>query len=186
MIAGLRAWLQWPGKTAAGSTPWSTLCSTVWSLALACMLAVTLLHGPAASAFAPPEAAAIRVAELPPEARSVLATIRAGGPFPYRRDGIVFGNRERLLPPRERGWYTEYTVPTPGARDRGARRLVVGGEPRALREVWYTADHYASFRRVVDAGSQPPESRGDGRAPARTERSDRSDRADRMEKANAR
>jgi len=109
------------------------------------------------AARGPADAAVARVAELPPEARVVLATIRAGGPFRYQRDGVVFGNRERLLPPRERGWYREYTVPTPGSRDRGARRLVVGGEPRALTEVWYTADHYQSFRRVIDAAEQRPE-----------------------------
>jgi ribonuclease T1 len=73
-----------------------------------------------------------------------------GRPFPYEKDGIVFGNRERLLPRQSRGYYREYTVPTPGARDRGARRLVCGGrQPRNPDACFYTDDHYASFRRVL-------------------------------------
>jgi ribonuclease T1 len=83
---------------------------------------------------------------LPPEARETLRLIAAGGPFPYDRDGTVFQNRERLLPSRPRGHYREYTVPTPGSRDRGARRIVTGGEPPA--EFYYTDDHYRSFRRI--------------------------------------
>ena len=81
---------------------------------------------------------------LPPEARSTVALIRKGGPFPYPRDGASFANRERHLPQRERGWYREYTVKTPGARDRGARRIV-GGRDGTL---YYTDDHYRSFRRI--------------------------------------
>lgn len=83
---------------------------------------------------------------LPAEAIETLALIKAGGPFPYRRDGVTFGNRERRLPAQPRGYYREYTVPTPGARDRGARRIVAGGDPPAV--FYYTADHYRSFRRV--------------------------------------
>ncbi len=90
----------------------------------------------------------IAVRELPPEARSTLALIRRGGPFPYAKDGTVFANRERLLPPQRRGHYTEYTVPTPGARDRGARRIIAGGDPRTSGEYYYTRDHYRSFRRI--------------------------------------
>lgn len=82
---------------------------------------------------------------LPPEARDTLARIEAGGPFLHRQDGGVFGNRERRLPPRPRGYYREYTVRTPGSRDRGARRIVAGGQPPV--EYFYTADHYRSFRR---------------------------------------
>ena len=88
----------------------------------------------------------ISVAQLPPEARQTLALIRAGGPFPYARDGVVFHNREGLLPKRKRGYYREYTVQTPGARDRGARRIVAG----ANGELYYTDDHYRSFRRIID------------------------------------
>jgi ribonuclease T1 len=86
----------------------------------------------------------IAVAALPPEARTTLKLIRAGGPFPFERDGIVFGNRERLLPQRARGYYREYTVKTPGERTRGARRIVAGEGG----ELYYTDDHYASFRRI--------------------------------------
>lgn len=90
----------------------------------------------------------ITVALLPVEARDVLARVRAGGPFPFERDGVTFGNRERLLPVRERGFYHEYTVVTPGARTRGARRIVCGGARRAPEVCYYTDDHYASFRRI--------------------------------------
>lgn len=92
--------------------------------------------------------------DLPPEARQVLAQIRQGGPFRHARDGVTFYNRERLLPVQARGYYTEYTVPTPGARNRGARRIVAGrgetGNPATGGEYWYTADHYASFRRIQE------------------------------------
>ena len=90
----------------------------------------------------------ISLRELPREARETLALIRSDGPFPHAKDGTVFGNRERLLPRQPRGYYTEYTVRTPGSRDRGARRIVAGGDPRASGEYWYTDDHYASFRRI--------------------------------------
>jgi ribonuclease T1 len=89
----------------------------------------------------------MRVAELPAEGRHTLALIEAGGPFPYSQDGAVFENRERLLPLQARGWYHEYTVPTPGEDDRGARRIITGQD----EERYYTADHYESFRQVVGA-----------------------------------
>ena len=90
------------------------------------------------------------LAELPREAQQTDQLIRAGGPFPYAKDGVTFGNRERLLPRRERGYYREYTVPTPGASNRGTRRIVCGGAPVRHPEVcYYTDDHYASFRRIV-------------------------------------
>lgn len=87
----------------------------------------------------------VRVSALPPQARKTLDLIDRGGPFPYRQDGQVFGNRERLLPDRARGYYREYTVPTPGERDRGARRIVAGGRG----DVYYTDDHYETFRQVA-------------------------------------
>jgi ribonuclease T1 len=90
------------------------------------------------------EPPAVAAAELPPEARQTVLLIRRGGPFPYERDGVVFGNFERLLPPRERGYYREYTVPTPGVRSRGARRIV-GGRGG---ELYYSDDHYRTFRRI--------------------------------------
>ena len=86
----------------------------------------------------------ISTSELPPEARTTLALIRAGGPFPYSRDGIVFGNREKLLPRRPYRYYREYTVKTPGRQDRGPRRIVTGGRT----EYFWTADHYESFYRI--------------------------------------
>jgi ribonuclease T1 len=85
-------------------------------------------------------------AQLPEEARATLRLIDAGGPFPYRRDGITFENRERRLPEHARGYYREYTVPTPGSKDRGARRIVTGDKPPLV--FYYTADHYKSFRRI--------------------------------------
>lgn len=88
--------------------------------------------------------AAVDAAELPKEARATLALIKKGGPFPYQRDGVLFGNFERRLPTKERGYYKEYTVPTPGARHRGARRIIAG----AQGEYFYTADHYKTFRRI--------------------------------------
>jgi ribonuclease T1 len=85
---------------------------------------------------------------LPREAHETLALIRAGGPFPHRQDGTVFQNRERILPNQPKGYYTEYTVRTPGASNRGARRIVAGGDPKASAEFYYTEDHYSSFRRI--------------------------------------
>ena len=90
----------------------------------------------------------VTVRELPPEGQRTLRLIRAGGPFPYRKDGSTFGNREGLLPGRPRGGYREYTVPTPGEDDRGARRIVCAALTPPDRECYYTADHYASFRRI--------------------------------------
>ncbi|MGE5649829.1 ribonuclease domain-containing protein [Noviherbaspirillum sp. UKPF54] len=86
--------------------------------------------------------------ELPKEARQTLALIKQGGPFPYAKDGVVFGNYEGVLPKRKRGYYHEFTVKTPGARNRGARRIISGGEPASSGEYYYTDDHYATFRRI--------------------------------------
>jgi ribonuclease T1 len=88
----------------------------------------------------------IRLHDLSTDARHTVELIRKGGPFAHARDGAVFGNRERLLPARERGWYREYTVATPGARDRGARRIVAGRDGT----LYYTDDHYRSFRRIQE------------------------------------
>lgn len=92
----------------------------------------------------------VAVTELPPQGRTTYRLIYQGGPFPYDKDGTVFGNRERLLPAYQRGYYREYTVKTPGARNRGARRIVCGGAATAPATCYYTADHYASFRKIVD------------------------------------
>lgn len=94
----------------------------------------------------------IPVSALPGEARAVLVLIKTDGPFAYAKDGSTFGNREKMLPPRSRGYYREYTVKTPGARDRGARRIVAGagkgGDVRSSGEYYYSDDHYNSFRRI--------------------------------------
>jgi ribonuclease T1 len=101
---------------------------------------------PPASASTPVSGlATVAAAELPKEAIVTLTLIDKGGPFPYEKDGSTFANQERLLPLRERGYYREYTVQTPGSRDRGARRLVVG----QAGDVYCTADHYESFRQVL-------------------------------------
>ncbi len=86
----------------------------------------------------------VSIGNLPKEARETLALIKRGGPFPYQKDGSSFGNREKHLPPKTHGYYREYTVPTPGARDRGTRRIVAGRDG----EYYYTDDHYNSFNRI--------------------------------------
>jgi len=91
----------------------------------------------------------ISVSELPQQGVQTYELIHQGGPFAHEKDGVVFGNRERLLPAQKRGYYHEYTVRTPGARNRGARRIVCGGQPRTPDICYYTADHYASFRKIV-------------------------------------
>jgi ribonuclease T1 len=96
----------------------------------------------------------VAVEALPQEARDTLWRIKHGGPFPYRKDGTTFQNRERRLPPRYRGYYREYTVRTPYAADRGARRIIAGqgmtGDVRTSGEYYYTGDHYRSFRRIEE------------------------------------
>ena len=97
----------------------------------------------------PPAIREIALAALPLEARQTLDLIKRGGPYPFQRDGVVFGNYEQLLPRRPRGYYREFTVPTPGAGNRGARRIIAGGEIRERGgEFYYTSDHYRSFQRV--------------------------------------
>ncbi len=91
-----------------------------------------------------PQVPEVALAQLPIEAVQTLDLIKRGGPFPYRRDGTVFQNREGRLPAKQRGYYREYTVPTPGSKDRGARRIVAG----AQAEYYYTFDHYRTFRRI--------------------------------------
>ncbi|WP_329245837.1 ribonuclease N [Streptomyces sp. NBC_01478] len=87
----------------------------------------------------------VKASQLPAEARQTVTLIDRGGPFPYAKDGVVFGNYEKLLPQQKRGYYHEYTVRTPGSRDRGARRIVTGQDG----EIYYTDDHYKSFRTVL-------------------------------------
>lgn len=104
---------------------------------------------PARTTGPDPGQAEISLSALPHEGQQVFALIHQGGPFVSERDGVVFGNRERLLPIRKRGYYREYTVPTPGLTHRGVRRIVCGGEPRVPDACYYTADHYESFRRIA-------------------------------------
>ena len=126
-------------------------------LALAALAMLAWLLHPALApqpAGAPGSAATLPAhaalpAFLPAEAAPVIRRIQRGEAFAHRQDGSVFGNRERRLPDRARGYYREYTVPTPGLSHRGARRIVTGGDPP--REWYYTADHYDSFRAF-----QPP------------------------------
>lgn len=125
----------------------------VWGLT-AVLLLVLGLSG-SLPAVARPEgsasaAASVSLQSLPEEARETYRSILSGGPFPHDKDGTVFGNRERQLPQMSRGYYREYTVRTPGASNRGARRIVCGGEPPQRPEVcYYTGDHYASFNRIA-------------------------------------
>lgn len=113
---------------------------------------VLVLLCSSAAAFQRAESDTIERSALPLQGQAVLELIYAGGPFPYEKDGSVFGNRERLLPPKERGYYREYTVVTPGLSHRGPRRIVCGGlEPRKPDACYYTADHYASFKLIVNS-----------------------------------
>lgn len=115
---------------------WPLLAIALWFVAAVCLAA--------------PDSVDLK--SLPPEAAHTLALIRSGGPFPYAKDGSVFGNFEKRLPKQKRGYYREYTVPTPGARNRGARRIVAGlgatGNVAFSGEYYYTGDHYVTFRRI--------------------------------------
>ena len=112
---------------------------------------LSLAANPVAAKEAPAtEMATVALAALPAEAQATERLIRTGGPFPYPKDGSVFGNRERQLPSQRRGYYREYTVTTPGARNRAAKRIVCGGyQVTTPQACYYTDDHYASFRRIV-------------------------------------
>ena len=127
-----------------------------WRRALASvLLALSTVVGLPAIAKGPnaadqPTEATIAVAQLPVQGQQVLTLIYQGGPFKHDKDGTVFGNRERLLPLQARGYYREYTVRTPGVSHRGARRIVCGGKQVTAPDAcYYTEDHYASFRRIV-------------------------------------
>ncbi len=133
------------------SCPGYRASAAVQTLPLVLVLVLALALLPALPAAAREDASALPVialADLPPEGREVYALIRKGGPFRYDRDGVVFQNRERLLPARPRGHYREYTVRTPGVTSRGARRIVCGGAPTAPEACYFSADHYQSFKRI--------------------------------------
>ncbi|HXC41053.1 MAG TPA: ribonuclease domain-containing protein [Burkholderiales bacterium] len=102
----------------------------------------------ASLARTPPSLGTISASELPKEARVTLRLIQKGGPYPHRQDDTIFGNRERRLPMKPRGYYHEYTVETPGAGNRGARRIITGDKPP--REFYYTDDHYRSFKKIQE------------------------------------
>jgi ribonuclease T1 len=92
----------------------------------------------------------IAFADLPSEAQKTMLAIKRGGPYPYSKDGVVFNNYERVLPKHQRGYYHEFTVKTPGAHNRGARRIIVGGVLEHPNEFYYTDDHYATFKRIKE------------------------------------
>lgn len=122
-----------------------------WACAL--LFAAVALFGPSGTARdLPATIAEVRIDDLPVEARQTLAQIKRGGPYAYRKDGTVFGNREKRLPAQPRGYYSEYTVKTPHSRDRGPRRIVAGRgagrDPATSDEYYYSDDHYNSFRRI--------------------------------------
>lgn len=141
--------MYWTGSVPSSSRLRRTLHKWGFTLAVVSGLAA----GAAVHARSPhpsESAALVALGSLPDQARSTHRLILAGGPFPYSKDGTVFGNRERQLPAKTRGYYREYTVKTPGSRDRGARRIVCGGTPPTQPEAcFYTDDHYASFKRIA-------------------------------------
>jgi ribonuclease T1 len=122
-----------------------TFMRLLWCLALALATLAAPALGETRAPTADGSIAVIAAADLPFEARQTLRLIEQGGPFPYTKDGIAFGNREGRLPLKPRGYYREYTVPTPGSRDRGARRIIAG----QAAERYYTDNHYRSFKRIA-------------------------------------
>jgi ribonuclease T1 len=127
--------------------PWSAWPKSVLA---ACLLATVAINVQVQAKETVASLDVVALSALPREAHKTHQLILTGGPFPYEKDGTVFGNRERILPKHPRGYYREYTVPTPGAKNRGARRLVCGGKPPSTPDVcYYTGDHYSSFKRVA-------------------------------------
>jgi ribonuclease T1 len=128
--------------------------SGAWAVSAVLLVAISTFlvqaRSPDSSSLPGSAVASVAYSGLPVQGREVMSQIRQGGPFRYEKDGTVFGNRERLLPGQKRGYYREYTVPTPGLNHRGARRIVCGGQrPRAPDDCYYTEDHYSSFRLIV-------------------------------------
>jgi ribonuclease T1 len=120
------------------------------ALAITGLICTNLVHSKSGPELS--DRPVLALAELPSEGQQTYRLVLQGGPFPHEKDGTVFGNRERQLPRQARGYYREYTVKTSGASDRGARRIVCGGEqPQKPQVCYYTADHYASFRMIVPA-----------------------------------
>ncbi|MDE9365441.1 ribonuclease [Luteipulveratus sp. YIM 133132] len=126
----------------------TTMTSRLGRLASVTALSAGLVMAGAAQAQAALPACSL--SSLPPEATTTANLIRSGGPFPYDQDGVVFQNREAILPAQTTGYYHEYTVKTPGSDTRGARRIVTGGTPLTSPPNWYyTGDHYASFCKIT-------------------------------------
>ena len=121
---------------------------TVFRFAIPVLITAAALTGPAAQA-SDGQLPTISQQALPAPGVETYRSIQRGGPFPFEKDGVVFGNRERILPMQKRGYYREYTVKTPGSRNRGAQRIVCGGPATTPDACYYTADHYASFRMIV-------------------------------------
>ena len=139
----IRAGKRWGGLWASAVALAVALSATVGTF-------VVQARSPAQQPLPGSAVASIAFSNLPVQGREVFEQIQEGGPFRYEKDGTVFFNRERLLPGQKRGYYREYTVPRPGLRHRGARRIVCGGEkPRAPDACYYTEDHYSSFRLIV-------------------------------------
>lgn len=156
-------------RVSSSSEPARTAPRGAWRAALAIVLAAALqlpcgarshytsdeTNAAASAAAAAAPTGAIAVDRLPGPARETLARIHAGGPFPYAKDGIRFGNFEGRLPRQSRNYYSEYTVRTPGSRNRGARRIIAGrgatGDPATSGEYYYTDDHYQTFQRIREA-----------------------------------
>ena len=132
-----------------GYERWHQVVAAGWIVF--CLGLLSINHGVVQAKGLPDYASSNVTAEqLPPQARDMLKLIYQGGPFRYDKDGTVFGNRERILPAKNRGYYLEYTVKTPSVRSRGARRIICGGvKPAAPDACYYTDDHYASFRQIV-------------------------------------
>lgn len=132
-------WVRWAGA--------SVLTATVL---LATSTFVVQARSPSERSFPGSAVASVAFTGLPLQGQEVMFQIRQGGPFRFEKDGDVFGNRERLLPGQKRGYYREYTVPTPGLNHRGQRRIVCGGlKPQVPDDCYYTEDHYSSFRLIV-------------------------------------
>lgn len=136
------------------ASQWSVKLAGAVALAVVLTAAVSTFvvqaRSPAHNPLPGSAVASVAFTGLPVQGREVLEQIHQGGPFRYEKDGTVFGNRERQLPGQRRGYYREYTVPTPGLSHRGARRIVCGGQrPQAPDACYYTEDHYSSFRLIV-------------------------------------
>jgi ribonuclease T1 len=145
----------WQSKTDAPSVTHSGP-ALAWAAGLRKLVALALMgtwacagSGWARTGNPVADIGAVTLSALPPQGAEVYARIHQGGPFVSEKDGTVFGNRERMLPPFRRGYYLEYTVPTPGLSHRGQRRIVCGGARTQPDICYYTADHYQSFRRIV-------------------------------------